>query len=78
MEFGLLAICIIATIVLLLHNRRYEAGNAIWCGAIASALVSCDLSDALGQIMMIGFASMCLWLMWYMTPHLSEEPMGGR
>lgn len=74
MEFCLLGVCLVSAVVLLTNELRHEAGTAVWFGAVVSGLISCDLADVIGKILMIVFLFVCLRLMWYVTPTPKPEP----
>ena len=73
-EFALVGIALASTIVLLVHQKKEEAATAIWFGASAAFLVSCDVTEPVGRVLLILFGLFCLWLMWYIKPW----PEGGQ
>lgn len=68
MEFCLLGVCFVSAVVLLANNLRHEAGTAVWCGAVVSVLLACDIADVTSKLLMFNFTFVCLWLIWYVTP----------
>lgn len=72
-EFALVGIALASTIVLLVHEKKDEAATAIWFGAVASILVSCDLTEWIGRALCILFGFFCLWLTWYIKPVPVED-----
>lgn len=77
-EFALVGIAIASTIVLLLHEKRDEAATAVWFGAVALILVSCDLTELVGKVLCIAFGFFCLWLTWYIAPVPNNKRMPGQ
>jgi hypothetical protein len=75
-EFALVGIALASTIVLLVHNKKEEAATAIWFGAVASILVSGDVIEMVGRVLLILFGFFCLWLMWYIKPIPAENHAG--
>lgn len=67
-EFALVGIALASTIVLLIHGKRDDAATAVWFGAVALLLVSCDLTEWVGRGICISFALFCLWLQWQIKP----------
>jgi hypothetical protein len=66
-EFGLLGLCFVSAVAFLANGFKYEAGTSIWIGAILSGMLSGDM-EGVSKILMLFFAGVCLWLMWYVTP----------
>lgn len=73
-ELALVGIAVASAIVLLAHNKRDEAATAVWFGAVSSFLVSCDVTELVGRMLLILFGLFCLWLMWY----IKSLPEGGQ
>jgi hypothetical protein len=74
-EFCMLGGCLVCALVYLANELHHEAGTSLWFGAIVSGMLSCDLQELSNKLPMLAFTCVCLWLMWYVTPHPKKEPL---